>query len=58
MAQGATELQRLLPKAFDPQLDIWLLTHRDLKQTARIRAVVDFLATEIKRDRPRPTGGN
>ncbi len=56
MAQGAPKLQRILTKSFAPELDIWLLTHRDLKQTARIRAVIDFLAKEIKRDMPRLTG--
>lgn len=28
-------------------LDLWLLTHEDLRHTARIRAVLDFLATEL-----------
>ena len=28
-------------------LDLWLLTHEDLRHTARIRAVIDFLSTEL-----------
>ncbi|MHA6644448.1 LysR family transcriptional regulator [Mesorhizobium sp. A623] len=28
-------------------LDLWLLTHEDLRHTARIRAVVEFLATTL-----------
>lgn len=28
-------------------LDLWLLTHEDLRHTARIRAVLDFLATAL-----------
>ncbi|MCB2095800.1 MAG: LysR family transcriptional regulator [Rhodobacteraceae bacterium] len=34
-----------LPDAFG--LDLWLLTHEDLRQTARIRAVMDFLAPAL-----------
>jgi DNA-binding transcriptional LysR family regulator len=31
---------------------LWLLTHDDLKRTARIRAVMDFLAIALAADRP------
>ena len=31
--------------------DIWLLTHEDLRQTARVRAFLDFMAQAIGRDR-------
>ncbi|MCF1503758.1 LysR family transcriptional regulator [Afifella sp. H1R] len=31
--------------------DLWLLTHPDLRHAARIRALLDFLAAEIARDR-------
>ncbi len=31
-----------------PYRDLWLLLHRDLRKTARIRLFVDFLAEEIK----------
>lgn len=34
-----------LPGSFS--LDLWLLTHEDLRHTARIRAVLDFLATGL-----------
>ena len=35
----------------EPELaaDLWLLTHRDLRQSARVRALLDFLAAEIAR---------
>lgn len=34
-----------VPEAFS--LDLWLLTHEDLRHTARIRAVLDFLAPAL-----------
>lgn len=34
-----------LPETFT--LDLWLLTHEDLRQTARIRAFMDFLAAAL-----------
>jgi DNA-binding transcriptional LysR family regulator len=34
-----------VPNTFS--LDLWLLTHEDLRHTARIRAVLDFLATAL-----------
>jgi DNA-binding transcriptional LysR family regulator len=50
MTAGAPELRRLLPDAFNLKIDIWLLTHRDLRNTARVRAIRDFLAEEIRKD--------
>lgn len=37
-----------LPEDFT--LDLWLLTHEDLRQTARIRAFLDFLAEELAKE--------
>jgi len=45
---GARDIRRLLPQAFDLERDLWLLTHRDLRQSARIRAVLGFLAKTAK----------
>lgn len=44
-------LVRLAPA--DPELEggLWLLTHPDLRQTARVRAFMDFTAAEIARRR-------
>lgn len=44
-------LVRLAPP--DPELEtgLWLLTHADLRQTARVRAFMDFAAAEIGRRR-------
>jgi DNA-binding transcriptional LysR family regulator len=48
----APGLRRLTPKVL-PELRsaLWLLTHADLKRTARIRAVMDFLAKAFASER-------
>lgn len=46
------ELRRLTDPLPDLDVDLWLLTHRDLRRTARIRALLDFLFFEIKAQRP------
>ncbi len=43
LAIEQNDLQEVLPGALDVQEDLWVLTHRDLKEVARIRAVTDFL---------------
>lgn len=50
MAAGVADIKRVLAREFDISLDLWLLTHRDLRRTARIRAVLDFLAEATRRD--------
>lgn len=44
-------LCRLLPDEFDVRLDLWLLTHPDLRYTARIRVVRDFLIDRVRADK-------
>jgi DNA-binding transcriptional LysR family regulator len=45
-------LRRALQKTLSgPRSALWLLTHNDLKRTARIRAVMDFLATAFGSER-------
>lgn len=46
-AQSVDTLVRVLPEEFRVVSDLWLLTHRDLKATPRVRKVMDFLAAEI-----------
>ena len=59
----APELQRAKQKRLsEPRSALWLLTHDDLKRTARIRAVMDFLATALASEHAllegkRPLGG-
>jgi DNA-binding transcriptional LysR family regulator len=45
-------LRRLLPRVLaDARSTLWLLTHDDLKRTARIRATLDFLAKALALER-------
>jgi hypothetical protein len=47
----APELVRLLPP--DPALvgELWLVTHPDLRRTARVRAFMETLARGLQRER-------
>ncbi len=40
-------LERVLPDLPMPTLPVWLAVHREIRSSARIRAVYDFLAAEI-----------
>jgi len=44
-------LARLTPPQPDFADGIWLLTHADLRQTARVRAFMDFAGNEIAKQR-------
>jgi DNA-binding transcriptional LysR family regulator len=50
-------LKRLAPPVPEFAADLWLLTHPDLRQAARVRAFLDFLAVEIGRRRAFIEGG-
>ena len=56
MAPAAPGARRVLAEAFDITLDLWLLTHRDHKETARVRAVTDFLCAALRADKALLTG--
>jgi DNA-binding transcriptional LysR family regulator len=45
-------LVRVPPGSLDSRWIVWLLTHRDLRATARIRAFLDFLFEVLQRERP------
>jgi DNA-binding transcriptional LysR family regulator len=48
----ASGLRRVTPQALpEPRSALWLLTHDDLKRTARIRATLDFLAKALASER-------
>jgi DNA-binding transcriptional LysR family regulator len=48
----ASGLRRVTPKALaEPRSALWLLTHDDLKRTARVRATLDFLAKALASER-------
>ena len=50
-------LARLSAPEPDFAADLWLLTHPDLRQSARVRVFLDFLAAEICRQRKLIEGG-
>jgi len=48
----ASDLRRVKAKSLsEPRSALWLLTHDDLKRTARIRATMDFLANAFASER-------
>lgn len=52
IADKRPTLKRLMPIDERFGTDLWLLTHPDLRGSARVRAFLDFLATEIAKVRP------
>ena len=50
IADGDPGLIRAAALPEDFMLDLWLLTHEDLRQTARIRLFLDFMATALAAD--------
>ncbi|WP_299624659.1 LysR family transcriptional regulator [Pelagibius sp.] len=56
MADAASGIKRVLAESFDVEMDLWLLTHRDHQETARMRAVIEHLCDAVRRDRQRFTG--
>ena len=62
VADARPKLIRLAPPEPEFADDLWLLTHRDLRQSARVRALLDFLAAEIAKRKSliegaKPVGG-
>lgn len=52
LGDGALSLGRLTQKTLaEPRSALWLLTHKDLRRTARIRAVMEFLAAALGSER-------
>jgi DNA-binding transcriptional LysR family regulator len=52
LGDPASGLRRLTPKTLaEPRSALWLLTHDDLRRTARIRAPLDFLAKAFASER-------
>jgi DNA-binding transcriptional LysR family regulator len=41
------DLVCVLPEAFDPEIPVWLVSHRELHTSRRIRVVYDLLADEL-----------
>ena len=51
IAERETGLRRVLPGLVGLTRSLWLVTHQDLKNLARIRAVTDFIVSEVKASR-------
>ena len=49
-ASQQRDLQRVLPKVTPATIDLWLVTHEDLRYSARIRAVADHIVAAATRD--------
>ncbi len=47
MARTDPEVLQVLPQLALPQIPIWLTVHREIRTSARIRAVYDFLAETV-----------
>jgi DNA-binding transcriptional LysR family regulator len=57
IADARPALVRLSPPNADFSTGLWLLTHPDLRHSARVRVFLDFLAAEIARQRKYLEGG-
>jgi DNA-binding transcriptional LysR family regulator len=57
IADESSNLVRLSDTNADFAAGLWLLTHPDLRQSARVRAFMDFMATEITKQKKRIEGG-
>lgn len=57
IADGKRSLVRLSEVNPDFSAGLWLLTHPDLRQSARVRAFMDFMAAEIGRQKKWIEGG-
>jgi DNA-binding transcriptional LysR family regulator len=55
-ADGQAGLVRLFAPDPDFASELWLVTHADLRQSARVRAFLDFMAASLKRERARLEG--
>ena len=51
-ADPAPELVRVLPPQPELAGELWLLTHPDLRRTARVRAFMETVARGLRRQRP------
>jgi DNA-binding transcriptional LysR family regulator len=56
LGDAAPELVRVLPPQPELEAGLWILTHPDLRQAARVAALTEFLFTELKRRAPLLSG--
>ncbi len=58
LGDACPELMRFGERIRELSTDLWLLTHPDLRKTARVRALLDFLATAMKQRRRQLSGAD
>ncbi len=51
VAEGRLGLQRILPEAPSFDMETWLVTHREIQTSRRIRITFDHLANELGKDK-------
>jgi DNA-binding transcriptional LysR family regulator len=51
LADAEPSLERILHQHFNHVMEVWLVTHSDVRRSARIRAVYDFIAAAMAEDR-------
>jgi len=51
LADPDAKLNRILPPPDDLTSELWLLTHPDLRRTARVRALMDFLVEALDKEK-------
>ncbi|GMV61149.1 MAG: hypothetical protein AMXMBFR74_03180 [Parvibaculum sp.] len=56
VAEAYPDLVRIAPQKLANGTEMWLLAHPDLRDTAPVRAVIDFLGEKAKIDRDRLAG--
>jgi len=57
LGDASPSLVRLSPPVEAMRTGLWILTHEDLRRTARIRTVMDFLGAELSKMKPLISGG-
>ena len=50
-AAMAGDLQRVLPDYTSAEVDLWLVTHEELRHSARMRVIFDFIADKVLADK-------
>jgi DNA-binding transcriptional LysR family regulator len=52
IASRHPDLQMVLPDEVDLKRHYWITCHRDLRQSPRVRTVIDFLMDAVRRNAP------
>ncbi len=51
LGDADTRLKRILPLTAELNTELWLLTHPDLRRTARVRVLMDFLTGVLEKEK-------